>query len=108
MILEDIINKNLGYGGRMIGLSKSRYRDTHPDNVLYFNACIFNKDLNQIWWGDIDVTADKEKLDKIAEESGELFYVTPEHPFRSDFNKVDQKLIDTDESVIKYNGDKKW
>jgi len=107
MTLEEIITKNLGSQGRMIGYSKSRYREAHPDNVLYFNACIFNKKLKQIWWGDIDVTADKEKLDKVAEESKELFYVTPEHPFRSDFNKVNQKLIDTDESVIKYNGDKK-
>src|SRR3972149_3995249 len=70
---------------------------------VYFNACIFNEKLKQIWWGDIDITKDKKALRKIAKESKELFYVTPEHPFRSDFNKVDQKLIDTDESVIKYN-----
>lgn len=102
MTLEKVVQKHLGYGGRMIGYSKSRYREANPNNIVYFNACIFNKKLKQIWWGDIDITADKKTLKMIAKESKELFYVTPEHPFRSDFNKVDQKLIDTDESVIKY------
>lgn len=103
MTLEQLIIKHLGFPGKMISMSKSTYREAHPNNIVYFNACIFNKDLKQIWWGDIDITKNKKKLQKIAEESKELFYVTPEHPFRSDFNKVDQKLIDTDESVIRYN-----
>lgn len=103
MTLEEAIRENLGGDGRMVGGSKSRYRDEHPNNIVYFNACIFNKGLKQIWWGDIDITADKKALKKVAKESKELFYVTPEHPFRSDFNNVDQKLIDTHEAVIKYN-----
>lgn len=103
MTLEELINENLGHEGRMVGGSKSMYRDAHPNNIVYFNACIFNEKLKQIWWGDIDITKDKKVLRKIAKESKEKFYVTPEHPFRSDFNKVDQKLINTDESVIRYN-----
>ena len=66
MTLEELITTNLGSQGRLIGLSKSRYRDAHPNNIVYFNACIFDKKLKQIWWGDIDITADKKKLKKIA------------------------------------------
>lgn len=105
MTLEELITTNLGSQGRLIGLSKSRYRDAHPNNIVYFNACIFNEKLKQIWWGDIDITADKKSLKKIAKEYKQLFYVTPEHPFRSDFNKVNQNLMDMDDSVIVYNGD---
>jgi len=103
MKLFDLIETNLGYAGRMVGGSKSRYKKANPNSIVYFNACIFDKDLKQIWWGDIDITKDKEALDKIAKESQQIFYVTPEHPFRTDFNTITKKLIDSNEYVIKYN-----
>jgi len=102
MTLLELITKHLGIPGKMLSNSKSQYRQSYPDSQVYFNGCIFDKDLNQVWWGDIDTTRDKPKLYQIANEAKEIFYVTPENPFRTDFNKVDQKLIDSDAYVIKF------
>lgn len=104
--LTEIIEKHLGYSGRMIGMSKHRYRENTPEGRPYFNACIFDELLIQVWYGDIDLVLDKEKLDKIAEVSEQPFYVTPEHPYRQDFpdlHPVTREKLDKDEYVIKFN-----
>jgi len=103
-LIQLLIDEHFGVGGRMISPSKSSYTRLYPENKVYFNACIFDKSIEQIWWGDIDLTFDAEKLNKIAERSGEVFYVTPEHPFRSDFHTVTKRQLENDEFVIKFNG----
>ncbi len=98
--LQEIVYKHLGAGGRMISNSKSTYHHEHPDNIIYFNAQIHNKKRKFIWAGDLDITKDREILEKIAEESGEMFYVTPELWYK--FMKETIKL----DSTLKF-GDKK-
>lgn len=105
--LTDILHKHKLTSGRMVGWSKSGYRDAHPDNRVYFNACIFDKTGAQVWWGDLDVTESEDILKQVAKEYGHMFYVTPEHPYRMDFNKVTKKQLNTDEYVIKFGEDKK-
>jgi len=105
--LTDILAKHGFINGRMISLSKSRYGESHPNHKVYFNACIFDKKAKEVWYGDIDITEDEDKLKQIAKESKQTFYVTPEHPFRMDFNKVTKKQLENDEYVVKFNGDKK-
>lgn len=78
--LEKIIHKYLGIGGRMISWSKSTYRKNHPNNRVYFNAQIFDKNYKFMWAGDLDITKDKRLLKKIQKESNEIFYIIPE-PF---------------------------
>ena len=92
----------IGSSGRMIGFSKSRYGEAHPNNTVYFNACIFDEYAKQVWYGDIDLTADDESLKELSKNYEGVFYVTPEHPFRSDFNDVTIKQLEKDESVIKF------
>jgi hypothetical protein len=100
--LTDIIENNLGYSGRMISGSKTMYQMNNPASVVYFNACIFDELLTQVWYGDIDLTLDKKKIDKIAEVSEQPFYITKEH-YRSDFNRLTKEEIDQDEDIIKFN-----
>lgn len=102
MKLINLIRKHLGYEGRLIASSKSLYHKNNPNSLVYFNACIFNSKGKQIWWGDIDLTKDEEKLFKIREESKEDFYVTPEHPFRSDFYSVTKESLESDPNVKKF------
>lgn len=102
-----VINSILGYEGRMICASKSRYKENHPKGMPYFNACIFDDKGKQVWWGDIDVVLDKVKLKKIAKTWKKKFYVTPEHPYRTDFNSVTIKQLNEGEYVLKFNGGKK-
>ena len=37
--------------GRMISASKSGYMKRHPDNLVLFNANVFDEDNKKIWWG---------------------------------------------------------
>jgi len=97
------IEKYLGHNGRMIGYSKSVYCQDYPDSIVYFNACIFDDDANQVWWGDIDTTLDKTKLDQIAEWYTGKFYVTRETEYRTDLNIVTKKQLENDKDVIVYN-----
>lgn len=100
--LINVIEENLGYPGRLIAISKSRYRERYPKSIVYFNACIFDEKGKQIWWGDIDMNKDRRKLNKIAKIYKKSFYVTPEHPFRTDFNNVKLSQLKSDPQVIKF------
>ena len=103
MNLREAIDRHLGIPGRLISASKSGYARKHPGNTVYFNACIFDKDGTQVWWGDLDLTEERDRLDSLAEECQETFYVTPEHGFRSDFNEVTTKMLKKDPRVVVFN-----
>lgn len=86
--------------GRMISGSKSAYRERHPDHEVCFNANVFSAQQGKIWYGDLDLTLDSEKLDRIAESLGEKLYVVREMDGRFENEtlseiKVMQKAIYT-------------
>lgn len=64
--------------GRMIGYSKSGYLEKFPDNEVYFNSNIFSLGEGKLWYGDLDITRDRENLEKIASEIGKDLYVLRE------------------------------
>lgn len=96
--LSEMADSVMGMAGRLIHPSKSGYIRNHPDHKVYFNACIFDKEGIQIWFGDIDFNVDEAKLLKLAEKVGNI-YVTPESPFRwhglfsKDISKFDKEGI---------------
>ena len=61
--------------GRMISASKSGYP---PHNFAIFNANIITLSEGKIWYGDLDLTEDGEKLKDIAAETGETLFVLRE------------------------------
>lgn len=76
--ITQIIERVLGYSGRMISGSKSGYRKVYPENVPVFNANIIIEDAGKyvkVWHGDVDLTVDAEKLLKSSEKTGEKLYV---------------------------------
>lgn len=77
-----IVETALGPMGRMLSQSKSSYSDRHPNSIVYFNGNIFDKDGVKLWFGDVDLTKDKAKLEQIAHLLDEVIYVTAESPFR--------------------------
>jgi hypothetical protein len=91
-LTKSIENNDL-HVGRMLSWSKSSYRKSHPDGKAIFNACIYNTDAIQVWWGDLDMVIDVEKLQNISNESNQEFYVTTES-YRSDFKKVTKKDLE--------------
>lgn len=100
--LTDILHKHKLISGRMVGWSKSTYSKDHPNHKVYYNGCIFDKTATQVWWGDLDITESEKVLKEVAKEYGHEFYVTPEHPYRMDFNeKVTKEKLENDEYVTK-------
>jgi hypothetical protein len=76
--ITQIIERVLGYSGRMISGSKSGYRKVYPENVPVFNANLVIEDAGKyvkIWHGDVDLTTDAEKLLKASEKTAKKLYV---------------------------------
>ncbi len=61
--------------GRMISGSKSGYKEKYPDHKVVFNANIVIKSRGKAWYGDIDLTLDREDLRFIATDLKEPLYV---------------------------------
>jgi len=60
--------------GRCFG-SKSGYRFANPDNEFIPNANVFCRKVGKIWWGDLDLTRDRPKLDAVARKLRMKLYV---------------------------------
>lgn len=81
--LSEQAEEILGPSGAMISASKSGYERKHPDNEVFFNACIFDvKSGEQLWFGDIDLTLSADKLQMVANKLGKKIVVTTEYPWR--------------------------
>lgn len=100
-ILEAFHNEGF-ISGRMISGSKSTYRSRKPDNEVYFNANIFVLGEGKIWWGDLDITEDRERLQKISTDIGKSLYILKELDGRFE----NENLSDSDiikKSVVTIN-----
>lgn len=75
--MREIFRKHKLPIARMVFASKAAYMDNHPDNDVLFNANVFT--LNEkVWYGDLDLTLDSEKLQNVANESKRSLYVLAE------------------------------
>lgn len=77
MNLQNECTKRLGFPGALLSQSKSGYAQRHPDNLVVFNAnvCLDNE---KQWFGDIDVTKQREALVSLARETGMTVHVLRE------------------------------
>lgn len=76
-IIESV-NQFLGYPGKMISGSKSGYGSLFPNNLVVFNSNVIvvtNDSVSKVWYGDIDITIDRDKLKKMAIDLGVVVYV---------------------------------
>jgi len=64
--------------GRMLSSSKSAYREKYPENEVYFNANIFVLGEGKIWFGDIDITRDRQILEEISVSIGKRLFILKE------------------------------
>jgi hypothetical protein len=77
--------------GRMISYSKSTYRDRFPENEVYFNANIFVEGEGKVFYGDLDITKDRETLKQIASSIGKDLYVLSEMDGRFENESLSEK-----------------
>lgn len=68
--------------GRMIGGSKSRYKEMNPEEFVVFNANVVHPKDGKIWNGDLSITKDEKTLKNISKELGEPLYVLYESDCR--------------------------
>lgn len=78
MSLWEALQQYVGFPGRMLSGTKS------GPSTVYWNACIFTEDGNQVWYGDADPTVEAAKFQAAANAAGVAFIVTPEQPYRWD------------------------
>lgn len=76
-LFEEFTNKGL-HPGRMISGSKSMYRKMYPNNTVVFNGNVFTENRGKVWYGDLDLTRDLEKLEEIANVANEDLYILTE------------------------------
>jgi len=77
--------------GRMISPSKSTYCQEHQGEMVIFNANVVTKKCGKIWFGDLNINLDFDKLKNIADQIGEDLYVLLEGDARFGYEK---QLID--------------
>jgi hypothetical protein len=94
--------------GRMISGSKSYYANKFPDHEVVFNARIYDMEMYEkekngkikdffegqgieIWYGDLDLTRDIEKLKEIANKIGTFVITTESGKYVSTIKKGEIK-----------------
>lgn len=88
------IERILGQRGRLVDSSKTCYTQKHPNNIVLFNANIFFDITGKVWYGDIDLTLDLDKLREIARKFKTDVVILGEHDGRfelhnrSDYDQV--------------------
>jgi hypothetical protein len=93
--MKEIFKQNGLNNGRMISATKSGYKKKYPDNEVYFNANVFILGEGKIWYGDLDLTKDIEKLRAVALELGTPLYVLKESHGRFGKEKMsDPEIIE--------------
>jgi len=94
----ETIRSYLGTEGRLLFASKTMYREKHPNHKIFFNACLFDSNFTQLWWGDINFNLDNDSLQLLANYLKETIYITMEHDYR--WNGLKKSQINNDKVVV--------
>jgi len=98
--IDKIFSDNNLHIARMVGGSKSLYREKHRDNEVYFNANIFTLNDGKIWHGDLDITLDREKLNNVAKKLKKELYILSEMDGRFENETLEKSFIKNRSKVI--------
>jgi len=88
--------------GRIIAESKGEYCKEHQGELIIFNANIIIKKQGKIWYGDININLDFDKLKNIADKLKEDLYILLEGDARFGYeNQSIDILISKAKAIIK-------
>jgi hypothetical protein len=90
--VQQFFNAHSFHNGRMIGGSKSGYRNMHPDDLIIFNANVLMPGYGKVWYGDLNLTEDYLVLKEIAQNLNTELYVLRESHAR--FGEEDKSLTE--------------
>ena len=83
---------------RMLAYSRRVYLSRRPGNHAVWNANVVTAK-GKIWWGDLDLAYDSEKLQLVAEELQTDLYILYETDFR--FDKENRPMSEVQKVAIK-------
>ena len=83
---------------RMISYSKSAYCKHHPDHVVLFNANIYTEEEGKVWYGDLDLTLEGDRLAAVATAAQTTLYVLREMDGR--FGKENRTIDELKELAV--------
>lgn len=101
MNTTSVICETVGPIGRMISGSKSGYMSSRENHLVIFNANLCLEGEGKVWYGDLDVTLDKERLAAAAVSLGQDVYVLREMDARFE-NESKPKLK---EAIVIFKAD---
>lgn len=85
-----LIRENLGYCGCIILGSKQTPKTKGKEHLAIFNANLIVEGFGKVWYGDIDVTRDEEKIKKIAHGFKTTVYILREMDGRFEYENKPQ------------------
>ena len=85
----------------MVCGSKSMYSEWNPEHIVVFNSNVCTLEDGKIWYGDIDITVDADKLTMLAKQLDRTVYVLYEMDAR--FDHEDKPLFNN--AVFFHNAD---
>jgi hypothetical protein len=105
-LYQEVAREILGLPGKMVGASKSGYREMYPDHLVIFNSNVVVGN-SKLWFGDLDITDSIQDLKELASSIGEKIYVLLEMDgrFGNEHNPLIQNAITTihPDGVVNFN-----
>ena len=98
------------HNGRMVGGSKTGYRNEHPDDLIIFNANILMPGYGKVWYGDLNLTEDYLVLREIAQNLNTELYVLRESDgrFGEEDKPIDELIKKAVWNTSEDNPTKEW
>lgn len=75
MNIKEVFNDHTLNFARLISFSKSTYRKCYPNNKVVFNSRVYTLEDGEVWYGDLDLTLDEEKLKNVSKVIAKDLYV---------------------------------
>ena len=86
---------------RILSFSKSNYRNEHPNDLILFNANVLTTK-EKVWYGDINLSQEENKLQDVAKMLCEDLYVLSESDCRFETENLPiEELLSKAVKVIK-------
>ena len=100
--LKSVAYKHFGLSGKSITMDPKSYRATYPEKTFVFKGNIVTKNGTLLWFGDLNITDEEEKLMNLSNEIGTTIYV-----LEPNNNNMSEYIFMTNGKKINYNDSKK-
>lgn len=97
--LKSVAYKYFGLSGKSITMDPKSYRATYPNKTIVFKGNIVTKNGTLLWFGDLNITDEEEKLMNLSDEIGTSIYI-----LEPNNNNMSEYIFMTNGKKVNYNG----